>query len=50
MLSGGKDNPHLDKKNLQKRNILPDQREDLLNFLRALDVDCGLKKPPLPQN
>ena len=49
MLGGGKENPHLDKKNLQKRNILPDQREDLLNFLRALDVDCGLTKPPLPQ-
>ena len=49
MLGGGKENPHLDKTNLQKRNILPDQREDLLNFLRALDVDCGLKKPPLPQ-
>src|SRR5687768_17466495 len=49
MLGGGKDNPHLDKKNLQKRNILPDQREGLFNFLRALDVDCGLKKPPLPQ-
>jgi cytochrome c peroxidase len=49
MLGGGKENPHLDKKNLQKSNILPDQREDLLNFLRALDVDCGLKKPPLPQ-
>ncbi len=49
MLGGGKDNPHLDRKNLQKSNILPDQREDVLNFLRALNVDCGLKKPPLPQ-
>ncbi len=49
MLGGGKDNPHLDKKNLQKSNILPDQRQDLLNFLRALNVECGLKKPPLPQ-
>ena len=50
MLGGGKPNPYLDKKNLEKRNILPDQREDLLNFLRALDVDCGLRKPALPQN
>lgn len=50
MLGGGKPNPYLDKKNLEKRNILPDQRDDLLNFLRALDVDCGLKKPALPQN
>ena len=50
MLGGGKPNPHLDRKNLEKRNVLPDQREDLLNFLRALDVDCTLKKPALPQN
>jgi cytochrome c peroxidase len=48
MLGGGKPNPYLDKKNLEKRNVLPDQREDLLNFLRALNVDCGLKKPALP--
>jgi cytochrome c peroxidase len=49
MLGGGKANPYLDKKNLEKRNILPDQRADLLNFLKALDVDCGLNKPQLPQ-
>ena len=50
MLSGGKPNPYLDKKNLEKHNILPDQRADLLNFLRSLNVDCTLKKPPLPEN
>ena len=49
MLGGGKDNPHLDRKNLEKRNVLPDQKQALLSFLRALDVDCQLKKPPLPQ-
>ncbi len=49
MLGGGKDNKYLDKKNLEKRNLVPGQREDLLSFLRALDVDCQLKKPPLPQ-
>jgi cytochrome c peroxidase len=50
MLAGGKDNPHLDKKNLQAHKILPEQREDLLNFLRSLSVDdCKLTKPPLPQ-
>jgi cytochrome c peroxidase len=48
MLGGGKANPHLDKKNLEKRNVLPDQRTDLLNFLRSLNVDCELKKPKLP--
>ena len=49
MLAGGKDNPHLDKKNLQPHKILPEQREDLLNFLRSLNVDCKITKPPLPQ-
>ena len=50
MLAGGKDNPHLDKKNLQAHKLLPEQREDLLNFLRSLSVDnCSLSKPPLPQ-
>jgi hypothetical protein len=30
--------------------LLPEQREDLLNFLRSLSVDdCNLTKPPLPQ-
>jgi cytochrome c peroxidase len=49
MLGGGKPNPQLDRKNLEKHNVLPDQREDLLNFLRALSGDCTLTKPPLPQ-
>ena len=50
MLAGGKPNEHLDKKNLQPQKVLPEQREDLLNFLRSLTVDCTLKKPPLPQH
>ena len=49
MLAGGKPNQYLDKKNLEPRRILPEQREDLLNFLRSLNVDCKLTKPPLPQ-
>src|SRR5215213_5899359 len=49
MLAGGKSNPYLDKQNLQPHKILPEQREDLLNFLRSLTVDCTLSKPPLPQ-
>ena len=50
MLAGGKPNQYLDKKNLKPQRVLPEQREDLLNFLRSLTVDCTLKKPPLPQN
>jgi cytochrome c peroxidase len=50
MLAGGKPNQYLDKKNLQPHKLLPEQREDLLNFLRSLSVDdCNLTKPPLPQ-
>jgi cytochrome c peroxidase len=49
MLGGGKENQYLDKKNLQAHKILPEQREDLLNFLRSLSVDCKITKPPLPQ-
>jgi cytochrome c peroxidase len=49
MLAGGKPNQYLDKKNLQPHKLLPEQREDLLNFLRSLNVECNLSKPPLPQ-
>ncbi len=48
MLGGGKPNEHLDKKNLEQHNLLPDQRESLLEFFKALNVDCGLKQPALP--
>ena len=49
MLGGGKANQYLDKKNLEKRTITPEQRRDLLEFLRSLTVDCKLSEPPLPQ-
>lgn len=49
MLGGGKENEHLDKKNLQKHDLLPDQRQALIEFLKALNVDCKLTKPSLPQ-
>src|SRR5215217_7586579 len=50
MHGGGKPNQYLDKKNLQPHKVLPEQREDLLNFLRSLTVDDRkLSKPPLPQ-
>ena len=35
-LAGGKPNEYLDKKNLQPHKLLPEQREDVLNFLRSL--------------
>ena len=49
MLGGGKPNQYLDRKNLEKHDVAPDQRAALLDFLKSLDVDCNLKKPPLPQ-
>ena len=48
MLGGGKPNKYLDKKNLQKRKVTPAQKQDLLAFLKALDVDCTLTEPKLP--
>ena len=49
MLAGGKPNKYLDKKNLEAHKVLPEQREDILNFLRSLSVDCTLSNPALPQ-
>lgn len=48
MLGGGKPNQYLDKKNIEKRTITADQRRDLLEFLKSLNVDCRLSEPPLP--
>lgn len=48
MLAGGKPNEHLDKK-LEKHELVPEQRADLIEFLKSLTVDCKLVKPPLPQ-
>ncbi|HYN24577.1 MAG TPA: cytochrome c peroxidase [Pyrinomonadaceae bacterium] len=48
MLGGGKPNQYLDRKNLEKHNVMPDQRQALLDFLKSLDVDCKLARPPLP--
>lgn len=49
MLGGGIANQYLDKKNLERRTITNEQRADLIEFLKALNVDCKLKEPPLPQ-
>jgi cytochrome c peroxidase len=51
MLGGGGANPYLDKKNLEKRTLTKEQRDDLLAFLRSLSVNnCQVIAPPLPQN
>ena len=48
MLGGGKPNKYLDKKNLQKRKVTPQQKQELLAFLKTLDVSCTLSEPKLP--
>jgi cytochrome c peroxidase len=49
MLGGGKENKYLDHKNLEKRTTTPEQRQDLLAFLKSLNCECSISKPPLPQ-
>jgi cytochrome c peroxidase len=48
MLGGGLDNPHLDREKLKKQEVTPQERADLLEFLRALDQPCDGTAPPLP--
>jgi cytochrome c peroxidase len=49
MLRGGVPNPWLDRANLEPVVLTPAEREDLLAFLRALDVDYNIRPPRLPE-
>ncbi len=49
MLGGGIDNPSLDKVNLKPVKLAKKDREDLLAFLRALNVEYKIVEPKLPQ-
>ncbi len=52
MLDGGLANPHLDEENLAETkaaDLTDDEKQDLLAFLRALDVDYGVPEPKLPE-
>jgi hypothetical protein len=51
MLKGGIPNPHLDETNFadaKKANLTAEERDDLLAFLRALDVEYTITDPTLP--
>ncbi len=48
MTGGGRPNPHLDTKNLQKVSLTPAEKADLVALLESLSCECGLKEPPLP--
>jgi cytochrome c peroxidase len=49
MLSGGKKNKFLDTTNLKPVKLTPQERSDLLAFLRSLDVEYTIERPNLPQ-
>jgi len=48
MLNGGKKNKYLDTVNLKPIRLPKAEREDLLAFLRALDVEYTVTEPALP--
>lgn len=49
MLGGGRPNPQLDSANLVPRQLMTEERADLLEFLRALSVNYTVKEPKLPR-
>ncbi|MFQ5791613.1 MAG: cytochrome-c peroxidase [Acidobacteriota bacterium] len=49
MLEGGVDNPYLDRENLKKVELTPEERTDLLEFLNTLECPCALTEPELPE-
>lgn len=49
MVSGGIDNPNIDRVNLKNTNLTEEEKTDLMEFLRALECPCTLEAPPLPQ-
>lgn len=48
MLGGGKPNPWLSTDKLKPAQVTPQERADLLEFLRSLDEPCDQPAPPLP--
>jgi cytochrome c peroxidase len=50
MVSGGIDNPNIDRVNLKPTNLTEEEKADLLEFLKALECPCPLEAPALPQS
>jgi cytochrome c peroxidase len=48
MTGGGLENPHLDKVNLVKTDLTPDETKDLVEFLKSLSETAALKEPRRP--
>jgi cytochrome c peroxidase len=49
MVSGGIDNPNIDRANLKPTNLTEEEKADLIEFLKALECPCPLEAPALPQ-
>jgi cytochrome c peroxidase len=49
MVGGGKDNPFLDKVNLQKAELTDAEVADLIEFLKSLNENARIPEPKLPQ-
>lgn len=49
MVGGGKDNPYLDKVNLQKAELTDAEVADIVEFLKSLSETAVIKEPKLPQ-
>jgi cytochrome c peroxidase len=49
MVSGGIDNPNIDRVNLKNTNLTEEEKADLISFLEALECPCPLEAPSLPQ-
>jgi cytochrome c peroxidase len=49
MAGGGIDNPHLDRAALEPARLRPEQKRQILDFLRELDVDYPEPPPQLPE-
>ncbi len=49
IVSGGIDNPNIDRVNLKPTNLTEEEKADLIEFLKALECPCPLQAPSLPQ-
>jgi cytochrome c peroxidase len=48
LLSGGGDNPTLDRVNLLKQDLKPNEVSDLIEFLKSLTEHTTIPEPKLP--
>ena len=49
MVGGGYDNPYLDTENLKPVELTDEQKSDIIEFLKSLDMEDRLEEPTLPE-